>query len=166
MATWHGEILEIDPKWLTGHETECDFAKLNSEVLTLIHEKKRFPTKNEFAEMQKAQPSTWADIINMDEPVENLWGVLPGVYGVGIAQDDVFTWDNASSTTFTVEGLDGTSPAAGNTTITTYGETVSWDGISWEDYAKDENLKNTGYQVSALASIKGITSKNLNHHLI
>lgn len=95
MATWHGAPLgdfvdeqflrevitpfEINPKWLVGHETECDFAKLNSEVLTIIHEEKRFPTRDELIEIRnKALPAvtfTWDDLMKIDV-VPECWGYV------------------------------------------------------------------------------------------
>lgn len=156
------EPVTIDSKWLPGHEDESIFAKFNSEVLTLIHEEKRFPTKEELAKFSEetlapefkfdfASFSLFDTVERNYESVGNLWGDLAAVTGPG----ENITFD-----------LSGTSPAAGNTTVTTYGEPVPWNGITWTDFVESAELENTSYRASALSSTKGVTKQNLEHRLI
>ena len=161
MATWHGgplgefvdekflsEVItpfEINPKWLPGHETECDFAKLNSEVLTIIHEEKRFPTREELRKIR-------------DETVP------PVKFSFQDLADTVvpLTWDE-------IEALDGKQSCWGYVDINYepslyFNEPMEpecpWNGITYEDFIKNDPPK------TALASTRGITKHNLNHRLI
>ena len=142
------EPVAISNQWLPSHEDECDFAKFNSEVLTVIHEEKRFPTKEELQTIF---------LESIPTPTENVWGNIK--FG---DHSDSFAFDNC----FWFRGQDenGTSPAAGNTTYTTYGEPLQWDGASWQEFIQ-EDLPSE-YQASALTSTKGVTDKNLNHRLL
>ena len=58
-----------------------------------------------------------------------------------------------------------TTPAE-DVTFSQFGQPVDWSGTSWEEFIKDEKMKVAGYHESALASVKGVTARNLNHPLI
>lgn len=143
MATWYGapykldEPFEIDTKWLVGHETESDFAKFNSEVLTIIHEEKRFPNKDELIKIRNdtvpPMMFTWDEITKETAP--KCWGYIDNV---NVSQEVLYEpigfdeWD-----------------------ITRF------NGMSWEDFVKADDVPK-----SALASTSGINKHTLNHRLI
>jgi hypothetical protein len=164
MATWHGAPLgdfvdeqflsevitpfEINSKWLPGHETECNFAKLNSEVLTIIHEEKRFPTREELRKIRDENvppvtfsfqdladmvvPLTWDEIEALDNKKQACWGYI---------DSPSISYEPKYEAKFT-------EPEC------------PWNGISYDDFIKSDP------PTSALASTKGVNKHNLNHRLI
>lgn len=171
MATWYGEPIsklvddqfEIDPKWLPGHEAECDFAKMNSEVLTIIHEEKRFPTKEELVKIRNetmppqlfswqelnetretilSSAKTWNDLFCNEfpleeEPKQKCWGYISAPYGETVEYPNRMKYEQNFK-----------EPEC------------PWNGITYEDFIKSDPPK------TALASTAGLNKHNLNHRLI
>lgn len=153
MATWYGEPykleeeFEIDPKWLVSHEAECDFAKLNSEVLTIIHEEKRFPTRDELVKIRNetlpAVTFTWDDLMKIDVP--DCWGYVE-------LSHDSTNFAISNEPKYNVEFTEPECP---------------WNGITYEDFISHAQKTNQDDQPkSALASTSGLNKHTLNHRLI
>ena len=158
--------VEIDPSWLPGHEDENKFCKFNAEILTIIHEEKRLPTKDEVREAASKymppEPLDWNSLTDSLPEIENLWGEIEGIPSMWTVAEPL-TFGEVSPTTY-VTPDDITLTGTSNYT-TTYGEPVPFE-LKWEDFVKDEGLKGTAYHNSALASVAGVTVRNLDHPLL
>lgn len=92
---WNNETFMPDNKWILNKKEEegdnspvSQFAELNAAVLEIIHNEKRFPTKEEISQLKFV----------LEPLIENLWGDLDiKLSGTSDWNDEyVTTWDGAS----------------------------------------------------------------------
>jgi len=154
METWSDETFVLDDKWILNREEEGDnspmsqFAELNAAVLGIIHNEKRFPTKEEIAQLKFVLEPLIEDLLDI-KLSETDWN-----------DQYMTTWEGISPTfTFTDDSDVGMFSSSTDTVFVVNGETTSSDnvkvhlnGLSAVDF---ESLP-----PSALISTKGCNKHN------